>query len=535
MSRRFIVRMRDLVTLETMLSIRSVKGLSIGARALSSSAPTVKLLIGGKFVDSQTDQWINNYNPATQEVVSRVPCATQDEMNAAASAAQKAFSSWSDTSLMTRQQVMFKLQGIIRANMDELAKNVTLEQGKTYADAEGDVMRGLQVVEHACSITSLHLGETLSSVTKDMDTYTYREPLGVCAGVCPFNFPAMIPLWMFPLATVVGNTFVMKPSEQDPGACMLLAQMAQDAGLPDGVLNVIHGQKAAVDFICDHPSIRAISFVGSDYVGKYIYDRGSANGKRVQSNMGAKNHGVILPDANKEHTINQLVGAAFGAAGQRCMALSTAIFVGEAKEWLPEVVQKAKELRVSGGMEPGADLGPLISPEAKERVCSLVQSGVKEGAKLALDGRDVVVPGYEKGNFVGPTILSDVKPHMTCYTEEIFGPVLVAMTADTLDEAIDIINNNPYGNGTAIFTRSGAAARKFQSEIDVGQVGVNVPIPVPLPMFSFTGSRASFRGDMNFYGKQGVSFYTQTKTITSLWRQEDVVDATPSTVFPTLK
>jgi malonate-semialdehyde dehydrogenase (acetylating)/methylmalonate-semialdehyde dehydrogenase len=511
------------------------QGLRTGVRALSSAAPTAKLLIGGKFVDSKTDKWINNYNPATQEVVSRVPCATQEEMHAAAEAAQEAFSDWSEASLMTRQQVMFKLQAIIRDNMGELAKNITLEQGKTLADAEGDVMRGLQVVEHACSITSLHLGETLSSVTKDMDTFTYREPLGVCAGVCPFNFPAMIPLWMFPLATVVGNTFVLKPSEQDPGASLMLSEMAQDAGLPDGVLNIIHGQKEAVDFVCDHPSIRAISFVGSDRVGQYIYERGSGNGKRVQSNMGAKNHGVILPDANKEHTINQLVGAAFGAAGQRCMALSTAIFVGEAKEWLPEVVEKAKQLKVSAGIEAGADLGPLISPDAKEKVCSLVQSGVDEGAKLALDGRDIVVPGYEEGNFVGPTVLTDVKPHMTCYTEEIFGPVLVAMTADTLDEAIDIINSNPYGNGTAIFTRSGAAARRFQSKVDVGQVGVNVPIPVPLPMFSFTGSRASFRGDMNFYGKQGVSFYTQTKTITSLWREEDVSDATPATVFPTLK
>jgi len=500
----------------------------------NGTAPSVKLFIDGKFVESSTNEWINNYNPATQEVVSRVPCATQSEMNAAVEAATRAYPAWRETSVMTRQRVMFNLQHIIRENMKELAANITLEQGKTLPDAEGDVLRGLQVVEHACSITSLQLGETLGGITKDMDTYTYREPLGVCAGVTPFNFPAMIPLWMFPMALVCGNTFIVKPSEQDPGACMMLVKMAQEAGVPDGVLNVIHGQKSSVDFICDNPAIRAISFVGSDRVGKYIYERGSSNGKRVQSNMGAKNHGVIMPDANKEHTINQLVGAAFGAAGQRCMALSTAIFVGDSKKWLPEIVERAKQLKINAGDQPGADLGPLISPEAKQRVHDLVQSGVDEGATLALDGRDAKVSGYEKGNFVAPTILSEVKPSMKCYTEEIFGPVLVTLNADTLDEAIDMINANPYGNGTAIFTTSGAIARKFQTQIDVGQVGINVPIPVPLPMFSFTGSRGSFRGDVNFYGKQGIQFYTQLKTVTSLWRQEDAAGATP-TVMPTMK
>lgn len=515
-------------------ALRRVQAFSLGRCYSNHTAPTTQLFIDGKFVKSKADKWINNYNPATQEVVTRVPCATQDEMEAAVQAAARAFPSWRETSIMSRQRVMFNLQHIIRENIKELAANITEEQGKTLPDAEGDVLRGLQVVEHACSITNLQLGETLGSVTKDMDTYTYREPLGVCAGVTPFNFPAMIPLWMFPLALVCGNTFVVKPSEQDPGACMMLVKMAQEAGVPDGVLNVIHGQKEAVDFICDHPTIRAISFVGSDFVGSYIHERGSANGKRVQSNMGAKNHGVIMPDANKEHTINQLVGAAFGAAGQRCMALSTAIFVGESKKWLPEITERARKLKVSGGAEKGADLGPLISPEAKQRVLDLVQSGVDEGAELLLDGRGLEVEGYEKGNFVAPTILSEVKPHMKCYTEEIFGPVLVTLSANTLDEAIDIINNNPYGNGTAIFTTSGAIARKFQNQIDVGQIGINVPIPVPLPMFSFTGSRASFRGDVNFYGKQGIQFYTQLKTITSLWRQEDAAGATP-TVMPTMR
>ncbi|MED6249607.1 Methylmalonate-semialdehyde dehydrogenase [acylating] mitochondrial, partial [Ataeniobius toweri] len=326
------------------------------------------------------------------------------------------------------------------------------------------------VVEHTCSITSLMLGETLPSITKDMDTYTYRLPLGVCAGIAPFNFPAMIPLWMFPVGMVCGNTYLMKPSERVPGCTMLLAKLLQDAGAPDGALNIIHGQHAAVNFICDHPAIKAISFVGSNQAGEYIYERGSKNGKRVQSNMGAKNHGVVMPDANKENTINQLVGAAFGAAGQRCMALSTAIFVGESRDWLPELVERSRSLRVNAGDQPGADVGPLISPEAKARVEYLIQCGVDEGARLLLDGRNVHVRGYENGNFVGPTILSNVTPDMKCYKEEIFGPVLIVLEADTLDEAISLINRNPYGNGTAIFTTNGATARKYTHEVDVGQV-----------------------------------------------------------------
>jgi len=328
----------------------------------------------------------------------------------------------------------------------------------------------------------------------------------------------------------------MKPSEKDPGACMMLVQLAKDAGIPDGCVNVIHGAHKAVDFICENPDIKAISFVGSDQAGQYIYEKGSKNGKRVQSNMGAKNHGVIMPDANKEAALNQLTAAAFGAAGQRCMALSTAVFVGKTKEWIPDLVAKAKKLRVTAGNEPGADLGPLISKDAKKRVLDLVESGAKEGAKIVLDGRDIKVKGYEKGNFVGPTILTDVKPTMKCYTEEIFGPVLVCLNVDSLDEAIDVINKNPYGNGTAIFTTNGATARKFTQLIDVGQVGINVPIPVPLPMFSFTGSRGSFRGDANFYGKAGINFFTQLKTVTQMWREDDATtESKPQMAFPQMR
>ncbi|XP_005724108.1 methylmalonate-semialdehyde/malonate-semialdehyde dehydrogenase [acylating], mitochondrial isoform X1 [Pundamilia nyererei] len=500
----------------------------------SSSVPTTKLFIDGKFVESKSSEWLDIHNPATNEVITCVPKATQEEMLAAVDSCSRAFRSWSETSILARQQVFLRYQQLIKDNIKELAKAITVEQGKTLADAEGDVFRGLQVVEHTCSITSLMLGETLPSISKDMDTYTYRLPLGVCAGIAPFNFPAMIPLWMFPMGMVCGNTYLLKPSERVPTCAMLLGKMLQDAGAPDGTLNIIHGQHDAVNFICDHPAIKAISFVGSNQAGEYIYERGSKNGKRVQSNMGAKNHGVVMPDANKENTLNQLVGAAFGAAGQRCMALSTAILVGEARSWLPELVERAKALRVNAGDQPGADLGPLISPQARNRVCSLIQSGVEEGAKLLLDGRNIKVKGYENGNFVGPTILGNVTPQMKCYTEEIFGPVLVVLEADSLDNAISLVNKNPYGNGTAIFTTNGATARKYTHEVDVGQVGVNVPIPVPLPMFSFTGSRGSFRGDTNFYGKQGIQFYTQIKTVTAQWKAEDATLKSPAVTMPTM-
>jgi malonate-semialdehyde dehydrogenase (acetylating)/methylmalonate-semialdehyde dehydrogenase len=316
---------------------------------------------------------------------------------------------------------------------------------------------------------------------------------------------------------------------------MLLAKLCEEAGIPPGVVNVIHGGKPAVDHICDNPAIRAISFVGSDRIGKYVYERGTKNGKRVQANMGAKNHGVIMADANKNATLNALVGAAFGAAGQRCMALSTAIFVGEAKQWIPDLIERAKKLKVAPGVQADADFGPVVTPEAKARIKSLIQSGLDEGATMVLDGRGLKLEGScEAGNFLGPTILANVKPNMTCYKEEIFGPVLLCMNVDTLDDALDMINANPYGNGTAIFTNSGSTARKFQSEVNVGQVGINVPIPVPLPMFSFTGSRGSILGDLNFYGKTGIQFFTQLKTVTALWRAEDAKDTKATVNMPTM-
>lgn len=487
----------------------------------ASSIPTVKLLINGEFVESKTSEWREVVNPATQEVLARVPFATADEIEAAIAGAAEAFKSWRKTSIGTRARIFLKYQQLIREHMPELAATLTAEQGKTLADAEGDVFRGLEVVEHAAGIGNLQLGELANNVAGGVDTYTLLQPIGVCAGITPFNFPAMIPLWMFPMAIATGNTFVLKPSEQDPMVTMRLAELALEAGIPAGVLNIIHGGPDAVNALCDHKEIKAVSFVGSTHVGTHVYNRASLNGKRVQCMMGAKNHAIIMPDANKEQTLNAIAGAAFGAAGQRCMALPVVILVGESRSWLPELVERAKSLRVNAGCEPGTDVGPVISRNALARITELIESGVSEGATLELDGRNPQVPGYENGNFVAPTLFSGVTTDMRIYNEEIFGPVLCVMTADSMDEAIDIINRNPNGNGTAIFTRSGAAARRFQEDIDVGQVGINLPIPVPVPIFSFTGSRASKLGDLGPYGKQVVQFYTQTKTVTARWFDED--------------
>ncbi|MGV2290730.1 CoA-acylating methylmalonate-semialdehyde dehydrogenase [Trinickia sp. YCB016] len=483
----------------------------------AAAKPTVKLLINGEFVESSTKEWRDIVNPATQEVLARVPFATAAEIDAAVSAAHAAFAQWKTTPIGTRVRIMLKYQALIREHMPRIAKILTAEQGKTLPDAEGDIFRGLEVVEHACSIGTVQLGEFAENVAGAVDTYTLRQPLGVCAGITPFNFPAMIPLWMFPMAIVCGNTFVLKPSEQDPLSTMALVELAIEAGVPRGVLNVIHGGKEAVDALCTHEHVKAISFVGSTAVGTHVYTLASQHGKRVQSMMGAKNHAVVLPDANKEQTLNALAGAGFGAAGQRCMATSVVVLVGASQQWLPELVEKAKTLKVNAGTEAGTDIGPVVSKSAKERILSLIGKGIEEGATLDLDGRNVKVPGYEQGNFIGPTIFSNVTTEMTIYTTEIFGPVLVVLTVPTLDEAIALVNRNPFGNGVGLFTQSGAAARKFQSEIDIGQVGINIPIPVPVPYFSFTGSRGSKLGDLGPYGKQVVQFYTQTKTVTARW------------------
>ncbi len=482
----------------------------------------VPLYIDGEFVASKSEQWIPVTNPATQEVIAEAPVATQSEMEAAVESAREAFKTWKEVPVSERARVMMRYQALLKEHQEEIAEILAQETGKTFEDAKGDVWRGIEVVEHAANIPSLLMGETVENVARKIDSYSYTQPLGVCAGITPFNFPAMIPLWMFPLAIACGNTFILKPSEQDPLTPTRLVELFEEAGAPKGVLQVLHGNKEQVDFLLDHPDVRALSFVGSVPVAEYIYRRGTENGKRVQAFAGAKNHCVIMPDANKQQVINNLVGSSVGAAGQRCMAISVAVFVGAAKEWIPEVAEAIAKVRPGAWNDENAAYGPVISAQAKERVEALITQGEKEGAKLLVDGRNCEVDGLPKGNWVGPTVFSNVTPDMEVYKTEIFGPVLCATEVDSLDDALELVNNNPYGNGTSIFTASGAAARKYQHEVEVGQVGINIPIPVPLPFFSFTGWKRSFFGDLHAYGKQAVRFYSETKTVTARWFESDI-------------
>ncbi|QSX38365.1 CoA-acylating methylmalonate-semialdehyde dehydrogenase [Shewanella sedimentimangrovi] len=482
----------------------------------------VKHYIGGEFTPGTGDRVITVTNPANNEAIAQINCATDAEVHGAIASAKEAFKTWKEVPVSERARVMLRYQHLLKEHHDELATILAKETGKTFDDAKGDVWRGIEVVEHACNIASLLMGETVENVARSIDTYSYIQPLGVCAGITPFNFPAMIPLWMFPLAIACGNTFVLKPSEQDPMTPQRLVELFEQAGAPKGVLQLVHGDKSAVDILLRHEDIKAISFVGSVGVGQYIYKTGTDHLKRVQAFAGAKNHCVIMPDANKQQVINNLVGASVGAAGQRCMALSVAVFVGEAKEWIPELRDAIAKVRPGLWDDKEAGYGPLISPAAKARVLKLIEQGKAEGADCLLDGSDFTVPGYESGNWVGPTMFDKVTTDMSIYKEEIFGPVLCCMEAESLDDAIELVNASPYGNGTSIFTACGAAARKYQHNIEVGQVGINVPIPVPLPFFSFTGWKGSFYGDQHAYGKQAVRFYTETKTITARWFESDI-------------
>ncbi|MCA1769029.1 MAG: CoA-acylating methylmalonate-semialdehyde dehydrogenase [Halomonas sp.] len=489
------------------------------------SVREIPMYIDGQPVQSQSQEWHDVVNPATQEVVARVPFCTPEEVERAVASAKEAFKTWRKVPLGKRMRIMLKLQALIRDNTAELAALITEEHGKTLPDAEGEVGRGLEVVEHACSITSLQLGELAENAASEVDVYTMHQPLGVGAGITAFNFPIMLPCFMFPLAIATGNTFVLKPSEQDPSSSMRLVELAHEAGVPPGVLNVVHGGPDVANQIADHADIKALSFIGSTHVGTLLYNRAGAAGKRMQSMMGAKNHCVVMPDANRSQAINNLLGSAFGAAGQRCMANSVVVLVGEAREWLNDIVEGARNMKVGPGTERDADLGPLVSPQAKERVESLISAGEKEGAKLMVDGRGCQVEGYPNGNFVGPTLFADVTAEMTIYREEIFGPVLCVVSVETLDDAIAFINANPNGNGTSIFTNSGWVARRFETDIDVGQIGINVPIPVPVAYFSFTGSRASKLGDLGPNGKQAIAFWTQTKTVTARWFEPENVSS----------
>ncbi|WP_144209511.1 CoA-acylating methylmalonate-semialdehyde dehydrogenase [Shewanella donghaensis] len=483
----------------------------------------VKHYIAGEFTEGTGTQNIDVTNPANNSVIANINAATVDEVNQAIYSAKEAFKTWKEVPVSERARVMLRYQHLLKEHHDEIATILAQETGKTFEDAKGDVWRGIEVAEHACNIASMLMGETVENVARNIDTCSFTQPLGVCAGITPFNFPAMIPLWMFPLSIACGNTFILKPSEQDPMTPQRLVELFVEAGAPKGVLQLVHGDKTAVDVLLTDPAIKAISFVGSVGVGQYIYKTGTDNLKRVQAFAGAKNHCVIMPDANKQQVINNMVGASVGAAGQRCMAISVAVFVGAAKEWIPELKEALAKVRPGLWNDENAAYGPVISPAAKERVLKLIAQGKEEGAECLLDGSDCTVEGYESGNWIGPTMFNKVTTDMSIYQEEIFGPVLCCMEAENLDEAIELVNNSPYGNGTSIFTASGGAARKYQHHIEVGQVGINVPIPVPLPFFSFTGWKGSFYGDQHAYGKQAVRFYTETKTVTSRWFADEVV------------
>lgn len=474
-------------------------------------------LIGGKLTRSRATDWIPVLNPANQKTLAYAPMTPPREIDRAVASADAAFRAWRDVPVPTRMRLMLDFQRLLKENQLALAKCVAEDNGKNLEDAKGDVFRGIEVVEFACSLPTLLMGELVENVAAGIDTYSIRQPLGVCAGICPFNFPAMIPLWMFPLAIACGNTFVLKPSEQVPLAAMKLAELFMKAGAPKGVLQVVHGGADQTNELLAHPTVRAVSFVGSVPVGQHVYRTGCANLKRVQALAGAKNHMVVMPDADKAQVVSALVGASCGAAGQRCMAISAAVFVGEAKKWIPDVAAAMKKLQPGVWSDKRSDFGPIINRKSLARIHRLVQEGIDAGAKCWLDGRKCKVRGYADGNWMGATLFSEVTADMSIYCEEVFGPVLVTMNAATLDDAIDLVNASPYGNGTSIFTGSGASARAFQRRIEVGQVGINVPIPVALPFFSFTGWKQSFCGDLHTYGKQGVAFYTETKTVTARW------------------
>lgn len=487
----------------------------------SASVMSAPLFIDGEFVESQGDTTAPVTNPATQQLLANVTFATTEEVDRAVASAKAAFTSWRETPVPERARLMMRYVALLKEHHDGIAEILAKDTGKVFEDAKGDVWRGIEVVEHAANIPSLLMGEAVEGVARGVDTYSYKQPLGVCVGITPFNFPAMIPLWMYPLAIAAGNTFVLKPSEQDPLTPVRLLELFVEAGAPAGVVNMVHGGADVVDQLITHPDVRAVSFVGSSRVGRHVYETATAAGKRAQCMMGAKNHMVVMPDADRDATLNALVGASVGAAGQRCMAISVALFVGDSADWIEELAERMTAARPGAWDDTDAAYGPIISRGAHERVLRLIEQGKSEGATCHLDGSAIHLDDLPEGNWVGPTLFSDVTPDMAIYREEIFGPVLCCMRASTLDEAIATINSLEVGNGTSIFTQSGGAARKFQHEVNVGQVGINVPIPVPLPFFSFTGWNGSFRGSLHAYGKQGVMFYTETKTVTARWTHSD--------------
>ena len=474
--------------------------------------------IAGKPLRGTSGRFGDVFNPALGEVTGRVSFATEAEVSAAVEAAHAAFPAWAATPPLKRARVMFKFKELIEANLDQLAAMITSEHGKVISDARGEVIRGLEVVEFACGIPHLLKGEYTEQIGTGIDSYSVRQPLGVCAGITPFNFPVMVPMWMFPLAIACGNTFVLKPSERDPSASIFLAELLKQAGLPDGVLNVVHGDKVAVDALLNDSRISAVSFVGSTPIAEYVYRTGTATGKRVQALGGAKNHLVVMPDADLEQAVDALTGAAYGSAGERCMAISVGVAVGAVADKLVEkLAERARNLKIMNGADEQAEMGPLVTRQHFDKVTDYVEKGVKEGARLVVDGRGLEVAGHEKGFFLGGCLFDNVKPDMTIYREEIFGPVLSIVRVPDFESAVDLINAHEFGNGVSIFTRDGDSAREFSNRIQIGMVGVNVPIPVPMAFHSFGGWKRSLFGDHNVYGPEGVRFYTRLKTITSRW------------------
>jgi malonate-semialdehyde dehydrogenase (acetylating) / methylmalonate-semialdehyde dehydrogenase len=496
------------------------------------SVPLLEMWIGGERIRSSSGRSGEIFNPATGEVIRRAPFASAEEVSAAVAAAQAAFPAWRDTPPLKRGRILARFRELLEAHREELAQLVSEEHGKTLADAAGSVQRGIEVVEFVTGIPHLLKGERAEDVGRGVDCYSALQPLGVCAGITPFNFPAMVPLWMFPVAIACGNTFVLKPSEKVPSTSLRMAELFQEAGLPAGVLNVLSGDGQTVDAILTHPEIAAVSFVGSTLVARHVYETATRHGKRVQALGGAKNHAVVLPDADLGFAADALVGAAYGSAGERCMAISAVVAVGSAGDPLvAALAERARALRIGPGNRRGVEMGPVISGPHRERIRRYIGAGVEEGATLVVDGRRLEVP-EGRGFFIGPSLFDRVTPSMSIYRDEIFGPVLVVLRAESFDEAIELVNRNPYGNGTAVFTRSGFAAQRFAREIQVGMVGVNVPIPVPIAFFSFGGWKQSLFGDLHVHGPEGIAFYTRRKVVTTRWPSSEEEKATLA--MPTL-
>ncbi len=490
--------------------------------------------VDGKEFKGESKRTSDVYNPATGEVQAKVNLASKADVDSAIKCATKAFPNWADTPPITRARILFKFKELIEKNSDELTKLIVAEHGKVYDDAKGSLTRGLEVVEFACGIPHLLKGEFTENVGKGVDSWSTRQPLGVCAGITPFNFPAMVPMWMFPVAIACGNTFILKPSEKDPSCSMMLADLLKQAGLPDGVFNIINGDKESVDALLEHKDVSAISFVGSTGIAKYIYENAARYEKRVQALGGAKNHCVVMPDSDLDQAVNGLMGAAYGSAGERCMAQSVAVAVGNiGDELVKRLSQKVEALKVGPGMDKTSEMGPLVTKEHLEKVRGYVDLGIKEGAKLVVDGRNLKLQGYENGFYIGGCLFDNVTEKMRIYKEEIFGPVLSVVRVKDFNAAVDLINNHEYGNGTSIFTRDGDSARTFTNKIKVGMVGVNIPIPVPMAFHSFGGWKRSLFGDQHMHGPEGVRFYTKLKTITSRWPSG--IKDNPEFIMPTMK